>query len=144
MEDGTCYPLADASQPDEQVTGTVEIDAIAVAGDPKKRSIRRYGAAGRHIYNPPGRGSEAPTTIVAIEKTPTHTDGPTRAGRARVAPTDSSSSAEIGPILANGIGIREFVTADGVRLSTPPAFSVRRRRAAHSETTRGRRGTPVS
>ncbi len=118
IEQSTAWKMAHAirllmrPQPDEQLTGTVEIDAIAVAGDPKKRNIRRYGAAGRHIYNPPGRGSDAPTTFVAIEKTPTHTDGPTRAGRVHVAPTDSLSAAEIGPILANMVTSSSVLHSD--------------------------------
>ena len=63
---------------EEHLTGTVEIDTVAVAGDPKKRNIRRYGPVGKHIYNPPGRGSEAPTTLVAIEKTQTNVTTSTR------------------------------------------------------------------
>jgi transposase-like protein len=85
---------------EEHLTGTVEIDTVAMAGDPKKRNIRRYGPVGKHTYNPPGRGSEAPTTLVAIEKTQANVTTSTRAGRVRVAAIDSLSAAHIGPILS--------------------------------------------
>jgi transposase-like protein len=73
---------------DVLLTGTVEIDTVAIAGDPKKRNIRRYGPVGKHIYNPPGRRSAAPVTLVAIEKPEASLTGSTRSGRVRVALID--------------------------------------------------------
>lgn len=85
---------------EDQLTGTVEVGSLSIGGDPKKRNIRRYGATGRLIYNAPGRGSENPTTLVAVEKGTDKVDEPTRAGRVRAAPLDGLSAKKIEPVLA--------------------------------------------
>lgn len=85
---------------EDKLTGTVEVDSLTIGGDPKKRNIRRYGAAGKYIYNAPGRGSENPTTLIAVEKGTSRIGEPTRAGRVRATPIDGHSEDAIKPKLA--------------------------------------------
>jgi len=97
---------------EDQLIGTVEVDSLTIGGDPKKRNIRRYGATGRLIYNAPGRGSENPTTLIAVEKGTDKVDEPTRAGRVRAAPLDGLSAKKIEPVLAGLVAKKAALHSD--------------------------------
>jgi hypothetical protein len=58
--------VPDAEAP--PLDGIVEVDAVATGGDPKQTNIRRFGAVGRLIYNPSGRGSGKQVNLVAVER----------------------------------------------------------------------------
>jgi transposase-like protein len=81
---------------EEKLTGTVEVDTVAIGGDPKKRNIRRHGQAGKFIHNPRGKGSSNPSTMVTIERADERTGRP---GRVRSAPMDGFSTEKISPLL---------------------------------------------
>lgn len=85
--------------PNERLSGKVEIDTVAAAGDPRKRNIRRHGSVGRLMHNLRGRGSGAPVALVAIEKSPKDEEKPARSGRARTAPVAGFSSQDHAPAL---------------------------------------------
>lgn len=84
----------------ERLTGVVEVDTIMIGGDPRKANIRRYGAAGRHIHNPRGKGSRKPKALVAVERTENAMpDEKVRAGRARATPVKRLSGDGLKPAL---------------------------------------------
>jgi hypothetical protein len=98
---------------EERLSGTVEIDMIVIAGDPKKRNICRYGPSiGKLIHNPRGRGSDAPTILVAIEKPPKDLGEPIRAGRARAAPVEGVSVDAVGPPLSGMVDVGAVLDSD--------------------------------
>jgi transposase-like protein len=106
------------AEDEPKLEGVVEVDEMVDGSDPARRKRAIYGqATAKHIYNPPGRGSDRPRILVATE----------RGGRARTAPVDDGKLETVEPVVIDLADVRARLMTDGDRT----LGAVGRRFAAH-------------
>ena len=117
--------------------GIVEIDTVTIGGNPRRRNIRKYGAAGKYIITPRGRGSPNPTILVAVER-PSKTQG---SGRIRSQTIDNLSAKTLIPLIQNLISPDAVVHSDadaGFRAAKKPRAGEKPIVADHQTVTHSR------